>query len=73
MTLLMLDTQFVACCMQKNFCRENHDMAVVMAMAEGAVYKGKPILVKDHEEVIINAKKKKKLFAKAGYLKDEIK
>ena len=48
-------------------------MAVVMAMAEGAVYKGEPILVKALEEAIINAKKKKKLFAKAVYLKDEIK
>ena len=48
-------------------------MAVVMAMAEGTVYKGEPILVKALEEVIINAKKKKKLFAKAGYLEDEIK
>ena len=48
-------------------------MAVGMAMAEGAVYKGEPILAKALEEAIINAKKKKKLFAKAGYLKDEIK
>ena len=48
-------------------------MAVVVAMAEGAVYKGEPILVKALEEAIINAKKKKKLLAKAGYLKDEIK
>ena len=48
-------------------------MAVVMAMAEGAVYNGEPILLKALEEAIINAKKKKKLFTKAGYLKDEIK
>ena len=48
-------------------------MAVVMAMGEGAVYKGEPILVKALEEAIINEKKKKKLFTKAGYLKDEIK
>ena len=46
-------------------------MAVVMAMAEGAVYKGEPIVVKALEDTIINAKKK--LFTKAGYLKDEIK
>ena len=32
-------------------------MAVVMAMAEGAIYKGKPILVKALEDAIINAKK----------------
>ena len=56
----------------KTFTEKNHDMAVVMAMAEGAVYKGEPILVKALEEAIINAKKKKKLFTKAGYLKDEI-
>ena len=48
-------------------------MAVVMAMAEGAIYKGEPILVKALEEVIIDAKKKKKLIAKTEYLKDEIK
>ena len=48
-------------------------MAVVMAMAEGAVYKGEPILVKALEEAIINAKKKKKLIATAEYLKDKIK
>ena len=48
-------------------------MAVVMAMAEGAIYKGEPILVKALEEVIINAAKKKKFIAKAEYLKDEIK
>ena len=48
-------------------------MAVMMAMPEGAVYKGEPILVKALKDAIINAKKKKKLFAKAGYLKDEIK
>ena len=47
-------------------------MAVMMAMAEGAIYKGEPILVKALEDTFINAKKKK-LFAKAGYLKDEIK
>ena len=69
----MLDQQFVARHMQKKIIEKNHDMAVVMAMAEGAVYKGEPILVKALEEVIINAKKKKKLFTKAGYLKDEIK
>ena len=69
----MLDPQFVARCMQKNFVEKNHDMAVVMAMAEGAIYKSEPILVKALEEVIINAKKKKELFTKAGYLKDEIK
>ena len=34
-------------------------MAVVMAMAEGAVYKGKPILVKALEDAIFNAKKRK--------------
>ena len=34
-------------------------MAVVMAMAEGAVYKGEPILVKTLAEAIINAKKKR--------------
>ena len=43
-------------------------MAVVMAMAEGAVYKSEPILVKALDEVIINAKKKKKMFTKAGYI-----
>ena len=43
------------------FIEKNNDMAVVMAMAEGAVYKGEPFLVKALEEVIINAKKKKKL------------
>ena len=49
-------------------------MAVVMAMAEGAIYKGEPILVKALEEAMINAKKKKKkLIAKAEYLRDEIK
>ena len=48
-------------------------MAVVMAMAEGAIYKGEPILVKALEEEIINAKKKQKLIAKAEYLKDKIK
>ena len=57
---------------ENNFIEKNHDMAVAMAMAEGAVYKGEPILVKALEEAIINAKKKKKLFTKAGYLKDEI-
>ena len=57
---------------EKTFIEKNHDMAVMMAMAEGAVYKGKPILVKALEDVIINAKGKKKLFTKAGYLKDEI-
>ena len=39
-------------------------MAVVMAMAEGAVYKGEPILVKVLGEVIINAKKKKNCLLK---------
>ena len=58
---------------ENNFMEKCHDMAVVMAIAEGAVYKGEPILVKALEDVIINAKGKKKLFAKAGYLKDEIK
>ena len=58
---------------EKTFIEKNHDMAVVMAMAEGAVYKGEPILVKALEEAIINEKKKKKLFTKAGFLKDEIK
>ena len=33
-------------------------MAVVMAMAEGAVYKGEHILVIALEDAIINAKKK---------------
>ena len=56
-----------------NFIEKNHDMAVVMAMAEGAIYKGEPILVKALEEAIINAKKKKKLIAKVEYLKDKIK
>ena len=59
MTLVILDPQFVACHMQKIFIEKNHDMAVVMAMAEGAVYKGEPILVKTLEEAIINAKKKR--------------
>ena len=40
MTLLMPDPQFVARRMQKKFREKNHDMAVVVAMAEGAVYKG---------------------------------
>ena len=55
----MLDPQFVAHHMQKKFIEKNHDMAVVMAMAEGAVYKGEPILVKALEDTIINAKKKR--------------
>ena len=44
---------------EENFIEKNHDMAVVMAMAEGAVYKGEPILVKALEDTIINAKKKR--------------
>ena len=43
---------------EKHFIEKNHDMAVVMAMAEGAVYKGEPILVRALEDAIINAKKK---------------
>ena len=43
----------------EKFIEKNHDMAVVMAMAEGAVYKGEPILVKALEDAIINAKKKR--------------
>ena len=43
----------------KLFIERNHDMAVVMAMAEGAVYKGEPIVVKALEEAIINANKNK--------------
>ena len=43
---------------EKKFIAKNHYMAVVMAMAEHAVYKVKPILVKAHEDTIINAKKK---------------
>ena len=39
---------------EKVFIEKNHDMAVVMAMAEGAVYKGEPILVKALEDAIIN-------------------
>ena len=39
---------------EKYFIEKNHDMAVVMAMAEGAVYKGEPILVKALEDMIIN-------------------
>ena len=72
----IVDTGPTVCSMshaEKFFIEKHHDMAVVMAMAEGAVYKGEPILVKALEEAIINAKKKKKLFTKAGYLKDEIK
>ena len=42
---------------EKNFIVKNHDMAVMMAMAEGAIYKGEPILVKALEDAIINAKK----------------
>ena len=34
-------------------------MAVMMAMAVGAIYKGEPILVKALEDAIINAKKKR--------------
>ena len=63
----MVDPQFVAC-MQKHFIEKNHDMAVVMAMAEGAVYKSESILVKALDKVIFNAKKKKKLFTKEGYI-----
>ena len=44
---------------EKNFIEKNHDMAVVMAMAEGAIYKSEPILVKVLEDAIINAKKKR--------------
>ena len=33
-------------------------MAVMMAMEEGAIYKGEPILVKALEDAIINAKKR---------------
>ena len=58
---------------EENFIEKSHDMAVVMDMAEGTIYKGEPILVKALEEVIIIAKKKKKLIAKAEYLKDETK
>ena len=32
-------------------------MAVMMAMAEGAIYKGEPILVKALEDAIINKKR----------------
>ena len=54
----MLDPQFVAHHIKKIFIEKNPDMAVMMAMAEGAVYKGKAILVKACEDAIINAKKK---------------
>ena len=43
---------------EKDFVEKNHDMAVMMAIAEGAICKGKPIQVKALEDTIINAKKR---------------
>ena len=44
-------------------------MAVMMAMAEGAVYKDKAILVKAFEDAIINAKKKRNCLLKQDILR----
>ena len=44
-------------------------MAVMMAMAEGAVYKGEPILVKALEDVIINAREKRNCSLKQDILR----